>query len=70
MFLDIFALVVIALLIAVVIRIRLLLHVVSGDWQLREGNNYVSPQLIDTMQIRTDWGELLTTPEKPESTNK
>jgi outer membrane protein TolC len=35
----------------------------GGGWQLREGSNYVSPELIDTMEIRTDWGELLNTPE-------
>ena len=35
----------------------------GGGWQLRQGNNYVSPELIESMQIRTDWGELLTTPE-------
>ena len=35
----------------------------GGGWQLREGNNYVSPDLINTMEIRTDWGELLNTPE-------
>jgi NodT family efflux transporter outer membrane factor (OMF) lipoprotein len=35
----------------------------GGGWQLREGSNYVSPELIDTMKIRTDWGELLNTPE-------
>jgi len=35
----------------------------GGGWQLREGNTYVSPELIDTMEIRTDWGELLNTPE-------
>jgi len=33
----------------------------GGGWQLREGKNYVSPDLINTMQIRTDWGELLDT---------
>lgn len=37
----------------------------GGGWQLREGNNYVSPDMIDTMEQRTDWGELLTTPENP-----
>ncbi len=35
----------------------------GGGWQLREGNNYVSPDLINSMEIRTDWGELLNTPE-------
>jgi len=37
----------------------------GGGWQLREGSNYVRPDLIDTMEDRTDWGELLTTPEQP-----
>jgi len=35
----------------------------GGGWQLREGSNYVSPELINSMEIRTDWGELLNTPE-------
>ena len=42
----------------------------GGGWQLREGHNYIGPDLINTMEIRTDWGELLTTPESPESTKK
>ena len=42
----------------------------GGGWQLREGNNYVSPDMIDAMMERTDWGELLTTPEQPEPINK
>ena len=37
----------------------------GGGWQLREGNNYVRPDVINTMEARTDWGELLTTPEQP-----
>jgi len=37
----------------------------GGGWQLREGDNFVRPEVIDTMQERTDWGELLTTPEQP-----
>ena len=37
----------------------------GGGWQLREGNNWVRPNVIDTMEQRTDWGELLTTPEQP-----
>ncbi|MBE9549728.1 MAG: efflux transporter outer membrane subunit, partial [Proteobacteria bacterium] len=32
----------------------------GGGWQLREGNNYVGPELINSMEERTDWGELLT----------
>ena len=35
----------------------------GGGWQLREGNNYLGQDVIDTMEQRTDWGELLTTPE-------
>lgn len=31
----------------------------GGGWQLRQGNNYISPDIIKTMEIRTDWGELL-----------
>jgi NodT family efflux transporter outer membrane factor (OMF) lipoprotein len=41
----------------------------GGGWQLREGNNYVSPDLINTMEIRTDWGDLLMTPEQAEKSN-
>ena len=37
----------------------------GGGWQLREGNNYVRPDVINTMEARTDWGELLKTPEQP-----
>ena len=42
----------------------------GGGWQLREGHNYVNPDMIDTMMERTDWGELLTIPEQPGSANK
>ena len=35
----------------------------GGGWQLREGNNYVRPDVINTMEARTDWGELLNLPE-------
>ena len=41
----------------------------GGGWQLRDGNNYVSPELINSMEIRTDWGELLMTPEQAEESN-
>jgi NodT family efflux transporter outer membrane factor (OMF) lipoprotein len=34
----------------------------GGGWQLREGSNYVRPDLIDMMEQRTDWGGLLSTP--------
>ena len=114
MVLDIFALVVIALLIAVVIWLVVLLGNMPGDiarkrnhpqsqaisallqhqdtltaargqvitnlvatykalgggWQLREGSNYVRPDLIDAMMERTDWGELLKTSEQPDSIEK
>jgi NodT family efflux transporter outer membrane factor (OMF) lipoprotein len=36
----------------------------GGGWQLRAGNNYISPDVISTMEIRTDWGGLLETPEE------
>jgi NodT family efflux transporter outer membrane factor (OMF) lipoprotein len=35
----------------------------GGGWQLRQGHNYVRPDLIDSMMERTDWDELLTMPE-------
>jgi hypothetical protein len=35
----------------------------GGGWQLRQGNNYIRADLIDTMMERTDWDELLTIPE-------
>jgi outer membrane protein TolC len=36
----------------------------GGGWQLRQGNNYISPDIIKTMEIRTDWGELLNNLEQ------
>ena len=39
----------------------------GGGWQLRDGNNYVNPDIIETMEVRTDWGELLKTPEELET---
>lgn len=36
----------------------------GGGWQLREGQSYVKPGLINSMQKRTDWGEILTSPEQ------
>ena len=36
----------------------------GGGWQLRDGNNYISPDVVNTMEIRTDWGELLTPEEQ------
>jgi NodT family efflux transporter outer membrane factor (OMF) lipoprotein len=35
----------------------------GGGWQLRVDDNFVRPDTIDTMEQRTDWGELLTAPE-------
>ncbi len=35
----------------------------GGGWQLREGKSYLSPELINTMEERTDWAEWLTTAE-------
>jgi NodT family efflux transporter outer membrane factor (OMF) lipoprotein len=35
----------------------------GGGWQLREGQTFVKPNMISTMEKRTDWGELLTEPE-------
>lgn len=31
----------------------------GGGWQLREDSQYISLELIESMQMRTDWGELL-----------
>ena len=66
MVLDIFALVVIAVIIAAVdARGRIATSLVStyralgGGWQLREGNSVVHPSTLDTMRERTDWGNLL-----------
>ncbi len=35
----------------------------GGGWQLREGQNYISTELKNTMENRTDWGELLAPPK-------
>lgn len=35
----------------------------GGGWQLREGHTFVKPNMINSMEERTDWGELLTDPE-------
>ncbi|MCK5544661.1 MAG: TolC family protein, partial [Desulfobulbaceae bacterium] len=35
----------------------------GGGWQLRQGDNFIRPDIVDIMEQRTDWGELLTTPE-------
>jgi len=32
----------------------------GGGWQLREGDSFVRPDTIETMEQRTDWGEILT----------
>jgi outer membrane protein TolC len=37
----------------------------GGGWQLRASDNFVRPETIDTMEQRTDWGELLSIPEQP-----
>jgi NodT family efflux transporter outer membrane factor (OMF) lipoprotein len=37
----------------------------GGGWQLREGDNWVRPEVIGSMEERTDWGEILTGPEQP-----
>ena len=37
----------------------------GGGWQLREGDNFVRPDTIETMEQRTDWGELLAPPQTP-----
>jgi NodT family efflux transporter outer membrane factor (OMF) lipoprotein len=34
----------------------------GGGWQIREGNGYVDVNLVDAMQQRTDWGEMLQAP--------
>lgn len=31
----------------------------GGGWQLRGGNEFVAPEIIDMMRQRTDWGRLL-----------
>jgi NodT family efflux transporter outer membrane factor (OMF) lipoprotein len=38
----------------------------GGGWQLREGNNYISPDLINSMELRTDWDEFLNMTVQPE----
>jgi NodT family efflux transporter outer membrane factor (OMF) lipoprotein len=35
----------------------------GGGWQMRVGNNFVRPDVIDAMEERTDWGELLNLPQ-------
>jgi hypothetical protein len=35
----------------------------GGGWQIREGNDYMPQQIKTDMGERTDWGELLQTPE-------
>jgi NodT family efflux transporter outer membrane factor (OMF) lipoprotein len=37
----------------------------GGGWQLRADDNFVRPETINTMEQRTDWGELLAAPEQP-----
>jgi NodT family efflux transporter outer membrane factor (OMF) lipoprotein len=31
----------------------------GGGWQIRDGNNFVDPAMVDQMRSRTDWGSLL-----------
>ncbi|MET4177541.1 efflux transporter outer membrane subunit [Bradyrhizobium sp. LA7.1] len=38
----------------------------GGGWQIREGNNFVSPATVDQMRARTDWGSLLPPPNAPQ----
>ena len=35
----------------------------GGGWELREGNEFVSDEIRDRMQQRTNWGDLLDQPE-------
>jgi outer membrane protein TolC len=37
----------------------------GGGWQLREDDNFLRPEVIETMEQRTDWGEMLEPPEPP-----
>ncbi len=36
-----------------------LYRLLGGGWQLREGNEFISGETSDTMQQRTNWGNLL-----------
>jgi hypothetical protein len=36
-----------------------LYRALGGGWQLREGNELISDEARDTMQQRTNWGDLL-----------
>ena len=37
----------------------------GGGWQLRQGQNYVHQDTLDTMRERTNWGKLLDDPTEP-----
>jgi hypothetical protein len=37
----------------------------GGGWQLRQGNNYVDPEIRKKMAERTDWDELLESTAVP-----
>ena len=32
----------------------------GGGWQIREGHDYIVPSMVETMEERTDWGEMLS----------
>lgn len=34
----------------------------GGGWQIRQGKDFVSPEIIEAMKKRTNWGDLLSTP--------
>jgi hypothetical protein len=38
----------------------------GGGWQIRDGNNFVTPATIDQMRSRTDWGSLLPPANAPQ----
>ena len=43
-----------------------LYRALGGGWQLREGENFVSEEVRETMQERTDWDDLLDAEADPE----
>lgn len=58
MILDIFALIVMAILVGVY-------KALGGGWQLRQGNNYIDEEIRTKMAERTNWGEYLESTELP-----
>jgi NodT family efflux transporter outer membrane factor (OMF) lipoprotein len=40
----------------------------GGGWEVREGDAVVPDQMLHEMKDRTDWGDMLEQPKKPEST--